>query len=114
MATDAEILGRDEQDDLDAILAVKPDWDATIRVVKDNADVIFTWDYERSRAPLSKLYEKAKTAQWNGTTDLPWDLEVDQEKLAAMSPDANPEMLAAMGIDLTGSPMEKWGQKPGS
>jgi hypothetical protein len=108
MATDADILGRDEQDDLDWILDQKPDWDATIRVVKDNSDTIFTWDYERSRVPLSKLYEKAKTAQWNGSTDLDWSLEVDQEKLAAMSPDANPEMLAAMGIDLTGSPMEKW------
>ncbi len=28
-----------------------------------------------------------------------------------MSPDANPEMLAAMGIDLTGTPMAKWTQK---
>jgi hypothetical protein len=111
VATDADILGRENQDDLDAILAVKPDWDATIREVQNHADVIFTWDYERSRQPLSKLYEKAKTSQWNGTTDLPWDLEVDQEQLAAMSPDANPEMLAAMGIDLTGSPMAKWSQK---
>ncbi len=111
MATDAEILGRDDQDDLDAILAVKADWDATIRTVQNNAETIFTWDYERSRAPLSKLYEKAKTSQWNGSTDLPWDTHVDQEKLAMMSPDANPEMLAAMGIDLTGSPMAKWSQK---
>ncbi len=60
MASDAEILGRDEMNDLDAILAVKPDWDATIREVQNNADTIFTWDYERSRTPLSKLYEKAK------------------------------------------------------
>jgi hypothetical protein len=111
MATDADILGRDEQDDLDWILDQKPDWDATIRVVKDNSDTIFTWDYERSRLPLSKLYEKAKTAQWNGSVDLDWSIEVDQEQLAAMSPDANPEMLAAMGIDLTGSPMEKWSTK---
>jgi len=111
MASDAEILGRDEMNDLDAILAVKPDWEATIRTVQNNAETIFTWDYERSRTPLSKLYEKAKTSQWNGTTDLPWELDVDQEKLAAMSPDSNPEMLAAMGIDLTGTPMAKWGQK---
>jgi hypothetical protein len=111
MSSDAQILGRDEMNDLDAILAVKPDWDATIREVQNNADTIFTWDYERSRTPLSKLYEKAKTAQWNGTTDLPWELDVDQEKLAAMSPDANPEMLAAMGIDLTGTPMAKWTTK---
>ena len=111
MASEADILGRDEQDDLDWILDQKPDWDAAIRVVKDNSDTIFTWDYERSRVPLSKLYEKAKTAQWNGSTDLDWSIEVDQEQLAAMSPDANPEMLAAMGIDLTGSPMAKWSGK---
>ncbi len=111
MATNSEILGREDQDDLDAILAVKADWDATIRVVKDNADTIFTWDYERSRQPLSKLYEKAKTSQWNGTTDLPWETDVDQEALASMSPDANPEMLTALGIDLKGTPMAKWTQK---
>ena len=45
---------------------------------QDNADAIFTWDYEKGARPaLRKLYEKAKTAQWNGTTDLPWDTEVD-------------------------------------
>ncbi|HUR78142.1 MAG TPA: ferritin-like domain-containing protein [Acidimicrobiales bacterium] len=111
MATDADILGRAEQDDLDAILAVKPDWDAAIRNVRNNADTIFTWDYERSRTPLSKLYEKAKTAQWNGSTDLDWSIDVDQELLAQMSPDANPEVLASWGIDLTGTPMAKWTKK---
>ncbi len=30
-----------------------------------------------------KLYEKAKTSQWNATTDLPWDTEVDWDQLAA-------------------------------
>jgi len=109
--TDAEILDREDMNDLDWIIACKPDYEATIRTVENNADTIFTWDYERNRIPLSKLYEKAKTAQWNGSTDLPWELEVDQEKLAATSPDSDPAMLAAMGIDLTGSPMEKWGKK---
>ena len=47
-----------------------------------NADAIFTWDYERNRQALSKLYEKAKTSQWNGATDLPWETEVDQEQVA--------------------------------
>ena len=111
MASELEILGRENQDDLDEILAVKADYDATIRVVQDNADTIFTWDYERSRAPLSKLYEKAKTSQWNGTTDLPWETDVDQEQLAAMTPMGDPAMLSAMGIDLTGTPMAKWTTK---
>jgi hypothetical protein len=47
-----------------------------------HTDVLFTWDYERSRTALVKLYEKAKTSQWNATTDLPWDTEVDWDKLA--------------------------------
>jgi hypothetical protein len=111
VASDAEILGRENQDDLDEILAVKADYDATIRVVQNNADTIFSWDYERSRVPLSKLYEKAKTSQWNGTTDLPWETDVDQEQLAAMTPMGDPAMLSAMGIDLTGTPMAKWGKK---
>ena len=46
--TDAEILGRDDVDDLDAILAVtNTDVDEAIHAVKDNADAIFTWDYEK-------------------------------------------------------------------
>jgi hypothetical protein len=111
MASDAEILGRDKLNDLDAILAVKPDYEATIRTVRDNSDTIFSWDYERSRLPLSKLYEKAKTAQWNGATDLPWETDVDQEQLAAMSPGSDPDVIASMGIDLSNSPMKNWGKK---
>ncbi len=49
-----------------------------IHSVKDNADAIFTWNYEKGeRAKLTKLYEKAKTSQWNGETDLDWSIEVD-------------------------------------
>ena len=50
-------------------------------VVKNNADSVFTWDYSLSRPPLRKLYEKAKTSQWNGTFDLDWSTEVDIEKI---------------------------------
>lgn len=57
--------------------------DAVIREVEMQSDVLFTWDYEQSRPGLAKLYEKAKTSQWNGRTDLPWETEVDAEKLAA-------------------------------
>ena len=78
-------------------------------IVKDNADAIFTWDYSLSRPALRKLYEKAKTGQWNATTDLPWDKDVDLE--AEVSKD-----LAAMASGLTadhyvGTPAEKWGDK---
>jgi hypothetical protein len=53
----------------------------TIHGVEANIDSIFTWDYERSRGSLVKLYEKAKTSQWNVTTDLDWSIDVDPEKL---------------------------------
>jgi hypothetical protein len=56
--------------------------DDLIHAVESSGDVLFTWDYERSREGLVKLYEKAKTSQWNATTDLPWDTDVDLEKVA--------------------------------
>jgi hypothetical protein len=108
--TDAEILGRDSVDDLDAILAVtNTEVDEAVHVVKDNADAIFTWDYERSRPPLVKLYEKAKTSQWNGETDLPWDTDVDPERDVAASPmTPTIERLASIGIDLSGTELATW------
>ena len=50
-----------------------------IHAVTADIGTIFTWDYDRSRVPLIKLYEKAKTSQWNVTTDLDWSTPVDQE-----------------------------------
>jgi len=78
-------------------------------VVKNNADSIFTWDYERSRVPLMKLYEKAKTSMWNGETDLDWSIEVDNEKLARENPlTPTVEGIAELGIDLSGTVLAKW------
>ena len=66
MADHTEIIGRDDVNDLDAILAVtNTDVDEVAHTVHADADAIFTWDYERSRPALGKLYEKAKTSQWN-------------------------------------------------
>ena len=80
MSSTEEIIGRAEINDIEAILAVtNTDVDEVTHVVKDNADAIFTWDYSLARPALRKLYEKAKTGQWNATTDLPWDTEVDLE-----------------------------------
>ena len=54
------------------------DVNSLISVVEDNADAIFTWGYDKGeRAALDKLYEKAKTSQWNGQTDLDWSIDVD-------------------------------------
>ena len=76
-----ELIGRDELNDIEAILAItNTDVDEVEHIVKNNADSIFTWDYSLARPTLRRLYEKAKTGQWNGTTDLDWDTNVDVEK----------------------------------
>jgi hypothetical protein len=82
-ATDRHILDRDDANDLEAILAItNQDVDEAVHAVEDNADAIFTWDYEKGARPaLNKLYEKAKTSQWNGQTDLDWSIEVDPARV---------------------------------
>jgi hypothetical protein len=111
MATDAEILGRDDVNDMDAILAMtNTDVDEVIHSVKDNAEAIFTWDYEKGARPaLNKLYEKAKNSQWNGETDLDWSQDVDQEKLVREVGIPTRDAVEAFGIDLSGTPFAKWG-----
>jgi hypothetical protein len=42
----------------------------------------FTWDYERSRPALAKLYERAKNSQWNVSTDIDWGIDVDPWRIA--------------------------------
>jgi len=84
------------------------DLDEIAHAVDVNADALFTWDYDRSRPALSKLYEKAKTSQWNGATDLPWEIEVDQEKVATMLVSGNVERFKALS-SLPGSPVKNFG-----
>ena len=83
MSTNEELLGRADVNDLEAILSItSKDVEEMVHAVKDNADAVFTWNYEKGERPaLNKLYEKAKGAQWNGETDLPWDTVVDLEKV---------------------------------
>jgi hypothetical protein len=110
MSSTEDIIGRSEIDDIEAILGVvNTDVDEITHAVKDNADAIFSWDYSLARPALRRLYEKAKTGQWNATTDLPWDTEVDQEKVVA-------EIQAVIGTGMdpsvyVGTPVEKWGDK---
>jgi hypothetical protein len=111
MRTAAEILGRQDVNDLEAILSiVNEDSEEEIHQVRSHYDTIFTWDYEKGRRPkLDKLYEKAKKTQWNGQTDLPWELEVDQEKLVVANALQNGGMTG--GLDISGTPFAKWGDK---
>ncbi len=105
-----EILGRAELDDIEAILSVtNTDVDEVVHAVKDNADALFTWDYSLARPQLRKLYEKGKTGQWNATTDLPWDTEVDLEKVVSEDQSA---INAGLSPDhYAGTIVEKWGPK---
>jgi hypothetical protein len=43
-------------------------------------DVVYTWNYDTVRADLTNLYEKAKREQWNVTSQLAWDTDVDPER----------------------------------
>ncbi len=104
------IIGRDDINDVEAILSTPMvDPNEVLHAVKNDADTIFTWDYSLARPQLRKLYEKAKVGQWNATTDIPWDTDVDIEKSIA----ADQEILGN-GIDpawYAGTKLEKWGDK---
>jgi len=111
-ATNEDILGRSDANDLEAILAItNDDIGEVIHAVKDNADAIFTWDYEKGQRPsLNKLYEKAKVSQWNGETDLPWETDVDPEQVIAnapLDPENDPVLIAAQQ---PGEPLHNWGE----
>ncbi len=105
-----EIIGRDQINNIEAILSIPLTPANEIEhVVKNNADSVFTWDYSLTREPLRKLYEKAKTSQWNGTYDLDWSTEVDVEKTvaadqAAIGTGVNTEWYAD-------TKLAKWGDK---
>jgi hypothetical protein len=114
-STNEEIIGRSDINDLEAILSItNSDVDAAVHSVKSEYDTIFTWDYEKGARPkLNRLYEKAKTSMWNGETDLPWETEVDQEKVVmANAMNAAGGLGAdAAGMDVSGTPFATWGDK---
>ncbi|MGQ0617925.1 MAG: ferritin-like domain-containing protein [Acidimicrobiia bacterium] len=114
MTLNEELIGRSEVDDLEAILAISnKDLDETEHAVKDEAAAIFTWDYEKGARPaLNRLYEKAKTSMWNAQTDLPWELDVDQEKETIASNMNSPAFYvgAQPGV-LIGTPFEKFNER---
>ena len=108
MTTNEQLIGRADVNDLQSILSISNrDLDEVVHAVKDSADAIFTWDYEKGARPaLNKLYEKAKTSQWNGETDLPWDTEVDQEKVVLANAAKNSGLMD--NADVTGTSFEAW------
>lgn len=107
-STNEQLIGRVEVNDLEAILSVtNQEPDAPDHRAPSQFDSLFTWDYTKgSRPRLDRLYEKAKTSQWNGQSDLPWSTEVDVERVVV----ANRAAMGANGldIDVSGTPFEHW------
>ena len=109
-ASNEEIIGRSEINDIEAILSVvNTDPNEVQHSVKGGGDTIFTWDYSLARPQLRKLYENAKTGQWNGSTDLDWSTNVDIEATIAAD-----QLLIGNGIDpslYAHTPLATWGDK---
>ena len=82
----------------------------TIHAVESTFDTIFTWDYSRSRSALVKLYEKAKTSQWNVSTDLDWSIDVDPEKVGSELGGGGPQRFQALQ-NAEDSPVKHFGEK---
>ena len=106
----ADILGRADVNDIEAILGVtNTDVNEITHRVKNNADTLFSWDYSLARPQLRKLYEKAKVGQWNATTDLPWETPVDIEGTIAAD-----QAAIGRGFDMSlyaDTPVKNWEQK---
>ena len=104
------LIGREKVNDLEAILSVTGHDHGDDHAVESHYDARFTWDYVKGTRPrLDRLYEKAKTAQWNAQTDLPWDIDVDPVAVVA----ANREVMGANGMqaDMKGTPFETWDER---
>jgi hypothetical protein len=106
----ADILGRADVNDIEAILGVtNTDVNEITHMVKNNADTLFSWDYSLARPQLRKLYEKAKVGQWNATTDLPWETPVDIEGTIVAD-----QAAIGRGFDMSlygDTPVKNWEQK---
>jgi len=53
--------------------------DQEIETILTSFDTNYVWNYGSVKEGLHDLYEKAKRDQWNSTTQLAWDTEVDPE-----------------------------------
>ena len=97
--------------DIDRIMEIaetNTDLGSVIHEVVNNADTLFTWDYTKGARPkLERLYEKAKTSQWNAETDLDWSIDVDPYKILTPVNDLPPTTEDIAG---PGSPVEHWGE----
>ena len=88
-------------------LPSRHDMDESVHVIRDHADRLFLWDYERDRGQLVTLYNKAMGSQWNSVQDLDWSIEVDPERLVAEQ-DSPLLGVARVAGTLPGSPLASW------
>jgi P-aminobenzoate N-oxygenase AurF len=54
--------------------------DEELETILTSFDTSYAWRYGKVKEGLRDLYEKAKRDQWNGTTQLRWDTDVDPER----------------------------------
>ena len=105
-----KVLGREDANSVESILADDAiDFGTAVHATHVGGDAIFTWDYERTREGLGKLYERAKTSQWNGATDLDWSIDVDVEKVAIEMQIAIAQLRERL-LTLPNSPLKSWGE----
>jgi len=76
--------------------------DQELETILTSFDTNYVWNYGSVKEGLRDLYEKAKRDQWNATTQLAWDTEVDPEM----------EIIPAVANPLQGwAPFEKLDEK---
>ena len=86
--------------------------DASIKLITDNAQRVYLWNYDRDRTQLVTLYNKAMSSQWNSITELDWDTDVDPERLVETSPQQGVIVgLARAAAEVDGSPLATWGER---
>src|SRR5579859_3359368 len=103
MAIDEQEIRSGTIDQLSATVTAADKAEA-IHTVRSAPDTCFTWDYERSRPHLGKLYEKAKTSMWNVSVDIDWEIDVDPAKIAR---DPNNPLMTTLSIDRAGTVLEQ-------
>ena len=60
--------------------------DQEIETILTSFDTSYAWNYGSVKEGLRDLYEKAKREQWNATTQLAWDTDVDPESEIVPAP----------------------------
>ena len=77
--------------------------DEELDTILTSFDTSYAWNYRNVKEGLRDLYEKAKRDQWNGTTQLAWDTQVDPERGII------PEIAERTVVFVHGSaPLEGW------